>query len=124
MRLLVQWLIGIVAVLAAVMIVPEITIQGPEGVALAVTAAVLGLANLLVRPLIKLATMPITLATLGLFSLVVNGLVFLLAGWLSVRVFGLGVVIDGVIPAILGALIVGIVTTVLGWLLLRDGSPK
>lgn len=37
------------------------------------TAIVLGLINLLIKPAIKLVTLPVNILTLGLFGLVVNG---------------------------------------------------
>jgi len=43
-------------------------------------ALVLGLINMLVKPLLILLTLPITIVTLGLFLFVVNALMFWLAG--------------------------------------------
>jgi putative membrane protein len=43
-------------------------------------AAVLGLINMLVKPIFILLTLPITIVTLGLFLLVINALMFWLAG--------------------------------------------
>jgi putative membrane protein len=43
-------------------------------------AAVLGLINMLVKPVLILLTLPITIVTLGLFLLVINALMFWLAG--------------------------------------------
>ena len=45
---------------------------------LAVVAVVFGLVNALIRPVIRLLTLPLTLVTLGLFTLVVNGLMLLI----------------------------------------------
>lgn len=42
-------------------------------------AAVLGLVNLLIRPLIMILTLPVNIITLGLFTFVVNALMFWLA---------------------------------------------
>ena len=47
--------------------------------ALLIGAAVLGLVNAVVRPVMTILTLPITLLTLGLFYLVVNGAAFGLA---------------------------------------------
>lgn len=47
-----------------------------------ITAAVLGIANSTVRPILKVITFPITILTLGLFLLVVNAAVILLVSWL------------------------------------------
>jgi len=72
-------------------------------------AVVLGLANLLVRPLLLLLTLPINMLTLGLFTLIVNGLVFLLAA-----AFTPGFQVRGFGAAVLGALLVGVLSAVLG----------
>jgi len=45
-------------------------------------AAVLALANIFVKPLLIILTIPITIVTLGLFLLVINALMILLADYL------------------------------------------
>jgi putative membrane protein len=47
-----------------------------------IAAAVLGLVNAVVKPLMHLISLPITIITLGLFSLVINALSLMLAAWL------------------------------------------
>ena len=42
-------------------------------------AALLGLANALIAPLLRLLTCPLILLTLGLFTLVINGVMLLVA---------------------------------------------
>ena len=42
-----------------------------------IVAVLLGLINSVVRPVVKLLSLPITILTLGLFALVVNGLMVL-----------------------------------------------
>lgn len=119
MTLVANWLTAAVAIAAAAWIVPGITVRGEEWLALAVSAVVLGLVNALARPLLLLVTLPITVLTLGLFLFVVNALTLLLASWLTTRVFGLGLVIDGFWSALVGALIISIVGAVLNGLLVR-----
>lgn len=43
-------------------------------------AAILGILNALVRPLLILLTLPLTLVTLGFFVLVINALLFMFVG--------------------------------------------
>jgi putative membrane protein len=78
--------------------------------ALALATIVLGLVNALVRPVLFFFTLPITCLTLGLFYLVVNGAAF----GLTARLVP-GFRVDGVVPAVLGALVVSVLSTVLGW---------
>jgi len=47
------------------------------------TAAVLSLANVIVRPILILLTIPITFITLGLFLLVINALIILLVDYFT-----------------------------------------
>ena len=81
--------------------------QGEEWKGLAIAAVMLGLANLLIRPILTLITAPITAVTLGLFWFVVGAIVLAASSWLSLRFFDAGIVIDGILSAILGALIIG-----------------
>lgn len=90
---------------AAAAVVPGVTIKGVG--TLVAAAAVLGIVNAVVRPLILLLTLPLTLITLGLFILVVNGLSLALVAWL-VPGFGL----SGLGAAILASIVVGLT----GWL--------
>jgi len=46
-----------------------------------VAAAVLGLANVTIKPILFILTLPITFVTLGLFSFVINALMLGLVGW-------------------------------------------
>lgn len=120
MKLLVQWLISVVAIAITVWVVPGITVQGEVWMGLAIAAVMLGLANLLIRPVLTLITAPITAVTLGLFWFVVGAIVLAASSWLSLRFFDAGIVIDGILSAILGALIIAIITGALGHFLMRD----
>jgi putative membrane protein len=119
-KLLIQWVISVVAIAITVRIVPGITVQGEEWKGLAIAAVMLGLANLLIRPILTLITAPITAVTLGLFWFVVGAIVLAASSWLSLRFFDAGIVIDGILSAILGALIIAIITGALGHFLMRD----
>lgn len=72
-----------------------------------IVALVLGILNMLIRPILFLVTLPINILTLGLFTFVLNGLMF----WL-VSLFILDFKIDGFWWAVIGAIIVSIVSAV------------
>jgi putative membrane protein len=120
MKLIVQWIIGIIAIAITARIIPGITIVGEEWKGLAVAAAMLALVNLVVRPVLTLITLPITILTLGLFWFVIGGIVLVLSSWLSMQLFGAGLLIDGFLSAILGAIVIGIISGLLGFFLMRD----
>ncbi|NYE95777.1 putative membrane protein [Psychromicrobium silvestre] len=44
---------------------------------------IFGVINALIRPLVKLISLPVTILTLGLFTIVINALMLWLASWLS-----------------------------------------
>ena len=73
-------------------------------------AVVLGVVNLLVRPLLRLLTLPLTCLTLGLFGWIVSALML----WLTSALVP-GFVVAGFIPALEGAVILGVVTGVVTW---------
>lgn len=65
----------------------------------------LGLVNAIVRPVIVILTLPITILTLGLFLLIINAAMV----WLVSKMMN-GFAVDGLLPAILTAVIVSIVS--------------
>lgn len=74
---------------------------------LLIAAAVLGLVNAFVRPVVTVLTLPLTLVTLGLFLLVVNAAMIGLTAWVLH-----GFTVDGFWPAIFAAIITGLVSWV------------
>ena len=89
-----------------------------------IVAAIFGVVNAVIKPLIKLLSLPLSVMTLGLFGLVVNGFLLLIVAWVSDRIdltFTVGgyppdFTLDTIIAAVVGAVILGIVSTVLGWI--------
>ena len=73
------------------------------------TAAIFGVVNALITPVVKLIGCPLSLLTLGLFSLVINAAMLALTVWIA-NAFDLKVTIDGFWAAFLAALIVTIVS--------------
>jgi putative membrane protein len=106
MRILAQVLLNGVGVVIAAKLIPGVSYSGGL-LYLVVVGLVIGLINLLVRPLATLFSLPFIVLTLGLFYLVVNGAMFYLAGVLLD-----GLTIDGCLPAILG----GLVLALFNWL--------
>lgn len=107
MSLLVHWVVLAIALWVAAYLVPGVRIGSWS--ALLVGAAVLGVVNTVVRPVMTILTLPITVLTLGLFYLVVNGAAFGLAAAV-VPGFDVG----SWLAAILGALVTGLAAWVVG----------
>jgi len=78
MTLLLVWILNAVALLVVAYVLPGIVVASFWSAMWA--ALVLGLINMLVKPLFVLLTLPITIVTVGLFLFVVNALMFWLAG--------------------------------------------
>ena len=104
---LIYWLIiNIVAMWAAVFIIPGI--RAPHMTDILWAGVMLALVNGILGPILRLLTCPLRLLTLGLFSLVVNWLLFLFAAWLSRKV-GASIVIESGWWALAGAVVVSII---------------
>lgn len=96
--------------------VPGITVDGfyPALVA----ALVLGVLNIIIRPILLILTLPITIVTLGLFALVINGALFLFAAS-----FIEGFAVSSFWTALLGSILMSIIST-LGNRWIKGGSAK
>ena len=78
MKLLAAWLLNALALLGVAYLVPGIHVAS-IWIALA-AAVVIGLANMLIRPILVILTLPVTILTLGLFIFVINGVLFWVVG--------------------------------------------
>jgi len=76
--ILIRWIINAVALILASHVIKGIEVD--HLLAAFVAAAVLGVMNAVVRPILILLTLPITLLTLGLFILIINGFMLYVAG--------------------------------------------
>ena len=78
--LVVRWIVSAVALYLTSLIVGGIRVDGVPSLLLA--AAMIGIINAVVRPIVHLLTLPLTVVTFGLFALVVNATMLALASWL------------------------------------------
>jgi putative membrane protein len=108
---LLHWLLNAAALWAASLLIPGLDFNGGPGKLLLV-AAVFGIVNSTLRPLLTILTCPLIVVTLGLFTLILNALMLMLTGWLSVR-WNLGFTVSGFWAAFFGGLVVGLVSTAL-----------
>ncbi len=98
LKLLLKWLLSAAALLAVTYIYGGVTVAS-FGTAM-VAALIIGLLNMLVRPILVILTIPVTLITLGLFLFVINALMF----WAASGLVG-GFHVNGFWAALLGSLI-------------------
>jgi putative membrane protein len=103
---LLRWLVLTAAVLAASWLLDGIRVSGLAPALLA--AALLGILNAFLRPVILLLTLPINLVTLGLFTFLINALMLKIVSELIN-----GFSVHGFWTAVFGALIISIVSGLL-----------
>ena len=107
-------LVGTAAALwVAVWLVPGFEFDGTWWQFL-IVAVILGVANVIVKPILKLFSLPLILLTLGLFLIIVNALILQLVVWLSGDVLDLGLTSTGFFWATFWA---SIVVSIAGWLI-------
>ena len=106
MRLLIRLLASAVTLVALTYYLPGIHVDSWYTAFIA--DLVLGVVNIIIRPIISLLTLPVNLLTLGLFGLCINALML----WLTSTIVK-GFTVAGFWPAFWGALILSLV----GWLM-------
>ncbi len=102
LRALLQIVLNGVAVFVAAYFVPGIHYTGGL-LYLLLVGLVIGLINLIVKPIVSFFSFPLIVLTLGLFYLVINGLMLYLAAYLLN-----GLTVDGCGAAILGGLVIAL----------------
>ena len=79
--LLIRWLIAALTIWGvAWLLEPHFQVDGFKWAL--IVAAIVGLLNTFVRPIMIILTLPMTVVTLGLFLFVINALLLLLTDWL------------------------------------------
>lgn len=105
MKLILNVLITAGALLLVAYLIPGIEVSNFYVAIIA--ALILGLLNLLVKPLLVILTLPITILTLGLFMFVINALLFMFAAS-----FIEGFAVSGFLVAVVGSIIVSVVSAI------------
>ncbi|MFI6344883.1 phage holin family protein [Streptomyces sp. NPDC050560] len=117
---LVKTIANAAALAVAVWVIGDITLTGGsvagKTLTLIIVALIFGLVNVLVKPVVRLLTLPLFILTLGLFTLVVNALMLLLTSWVADKL-DVNFHVQGFWTAVLGGLIISIVSWVLHLLL-------
>jgi putative membrane protein len=118
---IVRVIVNAVALGAAAWLLPGIS-YGSDVINLLLVAALFGVLNAIVRPILGLLTCPLQILTLGLFTLVLNAGMLLLLSGLSGRL-GLEFTVDGWLTALIGGIIVTVVSIILS-LFVRDNEGR
>lgn len=127
LRIVVRVLINALALWAAAWLLPGITLTETSGgstgnttvdlvLAYLFIGVVFGIVNALVRPVVRLLSLPLTVLTLGLFTVIINAGMLMLTAWLSQHTPVHFDVDSFFWTAVLGALIISVVSLVAGTL--------
>jgi putative membrane protein len=117
---LITWLGTAAALWVAVWLIDGFDFTG-EWWQFLIAALIVGAANAIVKPILRLLSLPIVMLTFGLFLIVVNALVLQLAVWLS-GLMDLGLTSDGFFwDTFLASIVVSIVGWLIGVVLPDDG---
>jgi putative membrane protein len=105
------------------LLLPQVQYDG-DVVHLLAIAVLFGVANGLIKPVLKLLSFPISVMTLGLFGIVINAVLFLGVAWVSDAYlkFGFtiggwpatGFTIDTLVTAVIASVVMGILTAIIG----------
>ena len=117
MKFIAKTLITAVAVLVAAYVLDGVHVK--DSITTVLVAAVLGLLNSFIKPILIIITIPITVFTLGLFLLVIN---ILIVKWASDIVPGFKV--DGWVYALLFSFVVSIATYLMESLIGTDNNNQ
>ena len=112
MKLILQWLLSAAALLAVAYLYSGVQVSS-FGAAM-IAALIIGLFNMLLRPVLVVLTLPVTVITLGLFLFVINALLF----WAAAGVLD-GFQVRGFGAALLGSLIYSVFGIVIDSVLQR-----
>jgi putative membrane protein len=98
MKILIKWLLSAASLLFVAYIYSGVEVESFTSALIA--AFVIGLFNVVLRPVLVVLTLPVTIVTLGLFLFVINALMF----WAAASVLS-GFHVSGFGAALLGSLI-------------------
>lgn len=112
MKFILKWLCSALALLAVAYLYSGVVVTSFTGALIA--AAVLGVLNTIIRPLLVLLTLPVTLVTLGLFMFVINALMF----WAAASLVS-GMNVNGFWAALIGSLIYSLLQLAIDFVLER-----
>ena len=127
MRFLLSVLTGAVALSLAAWMFDGITIGGAtqqdQLITLLVVAAIFGVVNAIVRPIVNVLSIPLYILTLGLFFFVVNALMLMLTSWIAGQL-GVPFEVEGFWTAVFGALVITLASALLGLVLPKPRSDR
>jgi putative membrane protein len=119
-QLIIRLVVNGIALWIATLVVDGVDIEAStttgEVLTVLAIAAVFAVVNIVVRPIVKLLSLPLYVITLGLFTFVVNALMLLLTSWIA-DLLDVPFHVDGFWAALLGGLVISFVSWVINLVL-------
>lgn len=116
LSLIIRLAVNAVALWVATVVISGVEIENgstqEQVITLIVVAAIFAAVNVVVRPVVKLLSLPLYVLTLGLFTFIVNALMLWLTSWIAGQL-DVAFHVDGFWSAVLGGLVISFVS----WLL-------
>ena len=129
MQLLLRWLVSAVALYITVLVGRALHLRfwvapGLPGVqGLLLFSLALGVANAVLRPVLRFFAMPLSCLTFGLFGFVINAVLFWLAGFAADQATG-GIHVAGFVAPLFGSVVMGLVSGALNFVIVTDREKK
>lgn len=105
-RFLIRWLISAVSIYIITYLPIGITVSSFKSTIIA--AAILGIINVTIKPILIILTLPINIITLGLFTFIINGIVLIITSYVVV-----GFDVKNIFSAIIASILISIVNVIL-----------
>lgn len=121
---IIKVLVSAVALWVATLVVSGVEVGGDtttdKAITIVLVAAIFGLVNAVIKPVVTLLALPAFILTLGLITFLINALMLWITAWIADKVDLSFEVADFFWSAVLGALVVSVVSFVLN-VILPDG---
>jgi putative membrane protein len=112
-QLIIRFVVNGIALWIAALVVDGVDVEAStttgEVLTILAIAAVFAVVNIVVRPIVKILSLPLYVITLGLFTFVVNALMLLLTSWIA-DLLDVPFHVDGFWSALLGGLVISFVS--------------
>jgi putative membrane protein len=106
MNILINWVVNALVIMVAAYLLPGVHVE--NYLTALVLALVMGILNILIKPLIIFLTLPITIVTFGLFLFVINALMVIIASHVVP-----GFSVDGFWWAVIFSIVIALINMVL-----------
>jgi putative membrane protein len=115
--IIIRWLVITIAILLSATFIPGIRVDSLTTAL--ISAGLLGLINIFIRPVLIILTLPLNILTLGLFSFIINAFLLKLVAY-----FVTGLDVDGFFAALLGALVISLVSWLANRFIVRGKNGR